>query len=43
MLDNAGDAEQVRLLPPGAPGCLVMVTSRHQLSGLIAAEKVPSP
>jgi DNA-binding SARP family transcriptional activator/tetratricopeptide (TPR) repeat protein len=38
LLDNARDTEQVRPLLPGAPGCLVIVTSRNQLHGLIAGE-----
>lgn len=38
VLDNANDAEQVCALMPAAPGCLVLVTSRSQLSGLVATE-----
>ena len=38
LLDNARTAEQIRPLLPGDPRCLVVVTSREKLSGLIATE-----
>jgi hypothetical protein len=38
LLDNARDADHVRPLLPGSSGCLTLVTSRHHLASLIAAE-----
>ncbi|MEV6968922.1 BTAD domain-containing putative transcriptional regulator [Hamadaea sp. NPDC051192] len=38
VLDNADSADQIRPLLPGSPGCFVLVTSRTQLPGLLAAQ-----
>lgn len=38
LADNAKDPAQVRPLLPGSPGSMVVVTSRNQLDGLVAAE-----
>ncbi|MFF1711935.1 BTAD domain-containing putative transcriptional regulator [Streptomyces sp. NPDC058268] len=40
VLDNAHDADQIRSLLPGTGSCLVIVTSRRQLSGLLSGGHV---
>jgi tetratricopeptide (TPR) repeat protein len=38
VLDNVWSTDQVRLLIPGSAGSTVVITSRHQLSGLVTGD-----
>lgn len=38
VLDDALDAEQVRALVPSGAGCMLIVTSRHRLDGILALD-----
>ena len=42
VLDNASDVSQLRSLIPGSSGCMVLVTSRSQLTELIALDGAAS-
>lgn len=38
LLDNVSSPEHVRTLSPAAPGCIVVATSRHRMTGLAALD-----
>jgi DNA-binding SARP family transcriptional activator len=40
VLDSARDPDQIRPLLPGSASCLVLITSRHQLTSMVAAAAV---